>query len=441
MKYTVGLATLGCKVAQYETEAITEGLVAEGFILSDFKGRCDLYVINTCTVTAESDRKCRQTVRRALKSNPDAKVIVCGCYSQRSPEECASIEGVSAVIGTGGKMTVPRIAKRLLSGLPPFEDTDSPIRVTDVMKEPFEKMKITKGPRTRVYVKVEDGCESRCTYCAISSARGVVRSKPPREVLEEVSGLFSSGVQEVVITGIETGSYGKDLSEKYSLAGLLKDIDALKCKGKIRLGSLAPELVGEEFARAAASVECLCPHFHISMQSGSDKVLALMKRRYNSKTALENIERLRALIPNAHFTTDLMVGFPGEDDEDFLKTKEFLMKAGFLDCHVFAYSKRKNTPAATYPNQVSEEIKRARSEELIALKNKVRDELLHRIVGCGKEIHVIIESYKNGYFRGHSDFFAEVLVKGSPSENFVGRLVRALPLEADNGCLICKIIK
>ena len=336
---TVGLYTLGCKVSQYETEAIAEKFRAEGFLTVDFTEPADVYVINTCTVTAESDRKCRQVIRRAVRQNPAAKVIVLGCYSQRSPEEVAKIDGVAAILGSADKLSAVEVAKRLLSGESAF-DCGS-VRVTEIDNEPFEKMKITGAPRTRVYVKIEDGCQCRCSYCAIPSARGRVRSKERSEVLSEVLALADSGVCEIVLTGIETGSYGADFEEPYGLADLLAELDGTGRVKRIRLGSLAPELIGRDFADKIRGLRSLAPHFHISIQSGSDKILRAMRRRYNRAVALENIRRLKEYIPSACFTTDLMVGFPGEEEEDFLETLRFVSEAGFIDCHVFAYSKRK----------------------------------------------------------------------------------------------------
>ena len=217
----VGLYTLGCKVSQYETEAIAECFEAAGYVISDFNQKNDVYVINTCTVTAEADKKSRQIIRRAKRQNPDAKILVCGCYSQRTPDEIEKMPEVDAVIGSGGKLRLVKIADELLSGGPKVSE------VTDIYGEPFEPMRITRGPRTRVYVKIEDGCESRCSYCAIPSARGNVRSKPADEVIEEVEALAKSGVNEIVLTGIETGSYGKDFGTGYGLGDLLTELDKI----------------------------------------------------------------------------------------------------------------------------------------------------------------------------------------------------------------------
>ncbi len=425
----VGFYTLGCKVSQYETEAISESFENAGYKILDFSQVCDVYIINTCTVTAEADRKSRQIIRRAKKKNPYSKILVCGCYSQRSPEEVANIPGVDAVIGSSGKMELLSIAQRLLSG-----EEEQYICVSDVNKEPFERMSITKGPRTRVYVKIEDGCESKCTYCAISSARGKVRSKPRADVIEEVELLSKSGVPEIVLTGIETGSYGADFDENYRLADLLCELDSRGSAERIRLGSLAPELIGKNFIEKVKDLKILAPHFHLSIQSGSDSVLRSMKRRYNRNGALETIKNIRQNIKDATFTTDIMVGFPGESDADFLDTVSFVKEAKFLDAHVFAYSKRKNTPAEKFDCQIPENIKKERSETLIKLIKEVRHEVLLDIVNSKNELPCIFEEKRGEYWYGHSHNFAEILVKSD--EQLHGILKNVIPVSLDSNDFI-----
>ena len=429
----VGFYTLGCKVSQYETEAIAESFEKRGYALSDFTDVCDIYVINTCTVTAEADRKSRQMIRRAKRSNPNSIVLVCGCYSQRSPDEVSSIDGVDAVIGSAGKMDLVDIAEKLLT------EKGQIVSVTDIEKEPFEKMRITRGPRTRVYVKIEDGCECKCTYCAIPSARGSVRSKNIDDVIEEVESLSESGVPEVVLTGIETGSYGQDFGNGFRLADLLVLLDERKSAKQIRLGSLAPELVGKDFVDKVKGLGILAPHFHLSIQSGSDSVLRRMKRRYSRKMALENIEHIRRNIKNAAFTTDIMVGFPGETEEDFLDTVSFVREARFLDAHVFAYSKRKNTPAESFPDQVPEDIKRKRSEDLIRVVKEVRNDVLSDIVLSGEALAVIFEEKRDGrLWYGHASTFAEVVAESE--DNLHGVEKSVIPLRLENGLIYGKIL-
>lgn len=430
---SVGLYTLGCKVSQYETEAIGEAFEARGFTVLPFDAVCDAYVINTCTVTAESDRKSRQMIRRAIQRNPEAVVAVVGCYSQRTPEELMKIEGVDVVLGTDKKLeVVGRVEKKL-------EDrTDEPyFCVEDLDKAQFEPMTVTKAPRTRAYVKIEDGCESRCTYCAIASARGRVRSKPPEDVIREVEGLYASGTREIVLTGIETGSYGKDFDVDYTLADLIVELDRRGSCERIRLGSLAPELIGKEFVDKVKGAKILAPHFHLSIQSGSDKILRAMKRRYSRKMALENIGYIKDNLPGACFTTDLMVGFPGEDEEDFLDTVSFAREVGFIDAHVFAYSKRKGTPAAAYEHQVDESEKKRRSARLIEEKNRIRDGILEGIVKEGKPLSVVLETYDRGCYSAHSDSFIEVSVEAPVGMH--GEIVDVVPISHENGVILAKL--
>ena len=432
--HSVGLYTLGCKVSQYETEAVAEAFEAAGFELRSFDELCDFYVINTCTVTAESDRKSRQIIRRARKRNPDGVVIVMGCYTQRSPEEVMAIDGVKAVIGTDNKLSAVAVATEILNG-----ERESYTSVTDVNTADFEPMCITRAERTRAYVKIEDGCECRCTYCAIADARGRVRSKPMEEVISEVEGLSRSGVREIVLTGIETGSYGRDLGEGYGLAELILELDRRGSAERIRLGSLAPELIGKSFIEKVRDLKILAPHFHLSVQSGSDGVLRRMKRRYSSAMALENIRLIRENIKGAAFTTDLMVGFPGESEEDFLDTVRFAEQARFIDAHVFAYSRRRGTPAADYPDQIDEATKRARSERLIEVCHEIRDSVLSEIVERGEALSLILETYDGEAYAAHADNFAEVRVK-SEDPNLSGEMVIAIPVSHKNGIITARLI-
>ena len=468
--------TLGCKVAQYESEAVAEAMLGYGFSEVDFSEVADAYIINTCTVTAESDAKSRKYIRRAIRQNPDAIVAVIGCYSQRDAAEVAAIRGVSIVSGTADKLLIPKLIYRILaerSGdaimcgkfnadvLLPIEfrmamsddvdentqkcydlftkPIDFPLVLTSSLDgECFEKMEITRAQRTRAYVKIQDGCESRCTYCAISAARGPVRSKRVEDVIREVEGLSASGTREIVLTGIETGSYGADFEEKYDLGDLIAELDRRASCERIRLGSLAPELVGESFVSKVKDTKILAPHFHLSMQSGSDSVLKRMKRRYNTEMAMRNISLIREAFPKATFTTDLMVGFPGETEEDFRATCDFVTRAGFLDCHVFAYSRRAGTPAADYEGQIPEEVKKRRSEELTAHKNAVRDEVLAEICKIGEPISCIFETRRGRVWTAHSDTFAEVRVESD--EDLSGEMRNVVPMHSKNGIIYGEIL-
>ena len=432
--HKVGLYTLGCKVSLYETEAVAESFAERGFEVCDFNSVCDVYVINTCTVTAESDAKSRKYIRRAIRKNPNAVVIVIGCYSQRAPEEVAKIDGVSAVIGTQDKMTCVDIAEKIIS--------NSEFRISNFVGPlegaTFEPMCVKNAPRTRAYVKIEDGCECKCTYCAISGARGPVRSKPYAEVISEVEGLYEKGTLEIVLTGIETGSYGADFDEKYDLADLMCELDRRHSCERIRLGSMAPELMKPDFIDRISGLKITVPHFHISMQSGADNVLRGMKRRYNRKMALDNIHHIREMMPGVMLTADLMVGFPGESEEDFLDTMRFVSEAKLLDAHIFAYSKRAGTPAAEYDGQIDEAVKHDRSARLIAECARVRDEILSAVVSEGKPLSVILETANGGVYQGHSDSYIEVVTESDT--DLRGRLVSVMPTHHENGKIYGKII-
>ncbi len=419
--YTVGIYTLGCKVNQYESEAIAERFTAEGFLVQAPTLPCDIYIINTCTVTAESDRKARQLIRRAIHQNPNAHILVTGCFSQTQPQQIASIHGVDYVCGNTKKSAVVDAAKALIaSGIKPEKPLIS-VSAPDAFG--FEPMQISRFDRTRAYVKIEDGCESRCTYCIIPSARGKIRSKKPDEVLEEVQTLTAHGCREIVLTGIETASYGKDL-ESYDLADLLSDLDQIPGIGRIRLGSLDPSLMKQDFVDRIASIRSLAPHFHLSMQSGSDKILALMKRKYNRRMALDGMERLRQAIPQVQFTTDMIVGFPQETEEDFSQTMQFAREAHFLTIHVFPYSKRSGTPAASMPGQIPEAVKHARVQTLSELQSHIQKELLQAYIGQTEP--VLFETYKDGMAYGHTANFIEV---ACPAEQELHGIVLPIQIE------------
>ena len=404
---TAAIFTLGCKVNQYESEAIAEALIREGICVLPPTEICDAYIINTCTVTAESDRKARQFIRRAIARNPYAVIVVTGCLAQTSPESLCAIAGVHAVVGNAEKMQAAALTVRLL------RETDRPTeplcKVPTLENAPFEPMAITTFERTRAYVKIEDGCESRCTYCIIPDARGPIRSKPLDDVLREVRTLTEGGCREVVLTGIETASWGRDLPEG-DLASLLCEVDRIEGIGRVRLGSLDPSLIRPAFVEAIASLSSLAPHFHLSLQSGSSRVLASMKRKYNAEQAMRAMDLLREHIPNVQFTTDVIVGFPGETEEDFLQTLDFVKRARFLGVHVFPYSKRSGTPAATMKDQISTEEKTRRLHILTDAVRRIRTELLQEAALGEPVVSVLFESMENGYAFGHTDNFLEVAV-------------------------------
>ncbi len=425
----VSITTLGCKVNQYESEAISEGLEARGYEISSFEDTNFAYIINTCTVTAESDRKARQLIRRAIKKNPRAFILVCGCFAQTSPDAVAKIEGVDYIAGTANKMSlIDALCELDAQG---HKNQCSKICVPPLDTADFEKMCISKFERTRAYVKIQDGCESRCTYCAIPGARGPVRSKAFSDVLDEVRLLTAGGCREIVLTGIETGSYGRDLEGDENLASLLTEIDKIQGIGRIRLGSLDPAIIKPAFVEKIKPLKSLTHHFHLSLQSGSDRVLASMKRKYNSTQAMRAITLLRDAFPDLQITTDVIVGFPGEDEEDFNKTVEFARAARFLMIHVFPYSKREGTPAATMKNQVDEQIKKTRVSTLSNIAENIRKEILDALMGQPQS--VLFETYRDGFMYGHTREFIEVKVK---SDKNLHAEVRDVKLISHDG-LIC----
>lgn len=403
MAYTISAYTLGCKVSQYESEAILEEAERRGFVAVK-SGIADVYVVNTCTVTAEGDRKCRQLIRRLAKNAPDAKILVCGCYSQVAPSELEKIECIDYISGTLDKLKIVDRAIDLLEGrnIPRVE-------VSNLDGAAFEKMQIKRAPRTRAYVKIEDGCENRCAYCKIPEARGNVRSKSIVDTIDEIRALASGGVKEVVLTGIETASFGVDTGE--SLADLLEAAEKVEGIERIRLGSLEPTLMRPAFIERIAKLKKLTPHFHLSMQSGCSRTLAAMKRKYNADMALKNIEAVRAAIDGVQFTTDFIVGFPGESDEDFAKTVEFVKKARFLDTHIFKYSKRAGTVAATMKDQIPEDVKHERSQTLTAICKEITAEILKKEIEKRPCQKVLFEQKVDGMWCGHTASFIEVKAK------------------------------
>ena len=409
-KHTVGILTLGCKVNQYESEAIAERLASLGFEIRQPTEECDAYIINTCTVTAESDRKARQFIRRAISKNPTAFILVTGCLAQTDPENISAIAGVDYVCGNTDKLMIADALNSLFEKGEKNAQTE--IFVRDIDSAGFEKMEIKHFDRTRAYIKIEDGCESKCTYCIIPYARGKIRSKAPKEVICEVTHFVKNGCREVVLTGIETASYGKDL-EDYTFADLLCDIEKIDGDFTVRLGSLDPSCLTEKFVDRIKALKKLAPHFHISMQSGSSKTLRNMKRKYNAEQALANMERLRQAMPSVRYTTDIIVGFPGETEEDFNETLEFAKKANFLMIHVFPYSARKGTPAAKMSDQIPQEIKKQRSAELIALEKDIRKAEFDRILAENGTHTVLFESYENGFAYGHTPDFLEIKVESN----------------------------
>ncbi len=401
MTKKVSFYTLGCRVNQYETRAVEEEFIRRGYEICPFSGKSDVYIINTCTVTGESDRKSRQIVRRAVKNGQGKAVVaVMGCMSQADMETALKIDGVSVVIGNGDKMSlVDKVEAVLKSGVPVY---DVPC-IHDYEK--CEQMSVTGSDNTRAFLKVVDGCENKCSYCIIPSARGRVRSKPVCDVVKECKNITDlGGCREIVLTGIETAAYGHDLGT--DLATLVEKVSENPDIKRIRLGSLEPTVLKEDFVKRLSQIPSFMPHFHLSLQSGSDSVLARMKRKYNTKMFLEKVELLRKYFPDCQITTDIIVGFPQETEDEFNETLLFIEKCSFLYIHIFPYSDRKGTAASSMSGKIDLETKTKRCATLSRRMLEIRQEILSSYIGTS--LPVLCEKTQNGLVHGYTPNFIEV---------------------------------
>ena len=424
--------TLGCRVNQYESDFIMEELSKHGVEICSMQEKCDIYIINTCSVTSESDRKSRQFIRKCIKQNPGAVVIVTGCFSQINQEAANKIEGVSLVVGNNEKSKIAKIALDILGG-----KKVSPCGF-DIYNGKFDTMSVGAPlTRTRAFVKIEDGCDSKCAYCIIPKARGSVRSNLPENVINEVKRIASDGCLEVVLTGIETASYGKDLGGDINLGKLLCEVNEIEGISRIRLGSLDPFNITKEFCDTASSLNKVMNHFHISMQSGCTKTLNEMRRKYNIDQAKKNIDYLKSKFDGVMLSADIIVGFPGESDEDFEKTYEFLKNERFLHLHIFPYSKREGTLAAKMSGQVPEEIKKARLHRLEEMQKKIKAELLYEFVSKHEFAEVLFETFDGEYALGHTTNFMELKAKSSC--NLSGEIKKVKLTSTDGEYLFGKI--
>lgn len=402
----VAFYTLGCKVNQYETEAMLELFEKEGYEKAETEDYADVYVINTCTVTHMSDRKSRQYIRRMKKKNPDAIIAVVGCYSQVSPEEILSIDEVNLVMGTNDR-------KKIVEEVKKIDASRKVSTVDDIMKvKAFEEIEINKtNGKTRAFMKIQDGCDRYCSYCIIPYARGRVRSRDLESIVKEVENLASNGYKEVVLTGIHVASYGKDIKDSdIKLLDVIKQINDIEGIERIRLSSVEPILFTDEFVEAVSTMDKVCPHYHLSLQSGCDETLKRMKRRYTTEEYKAIVDRLRAAIPNVSITTDVIVGFPGETNEEFDKTYEFLKDIELTHMHVFKYSPRKGTPAATMENQVDPSTKHDRSEKLLQLNEENFNKFGQRMLD--KEFNVLFEQkVGDNKYEGLTENYVKVIVE------------------------------
>ena len=416
MKKTVAFCTLGCKVNQYETDAMRGSFEAEGYEVKEFSQEASVYVINTCTVTNMADRKSRQMMHRAKKKNPDGIIVAVGCYVQAAKEQLEEDTLIDLVIGNNMKSQVVQIVEQYIQDNRHTEDRDA--YVADIAhSHEYETMHIeTVSEHTRAYIKIQDGCNQFCSYCIIPYARGRVRGRKMEDILQEVRNLTANGYKEIVLTGIHISSYGLDFEhtadeqEDYgpfknsALIDLIEALSGIEGLERIRLGSLEPRIITENFVRRLCKVPQICPHFHLSLQSGCDETLKRMNRHYTTALYLEKCGILRQYFDRPALTTDVIVGFPGETEEEFAQTERFLETVHFSDMHIFKYSKRRGTKAADMPNQIDPQIQSVRSEKLIALGERMKDDFLE---ACKDQEQIVLieeETEIDGtkYMTGHS---------------------------------------
>ena len=467
--------TLGCKVNTYETEAMEQQFMTYGYDLSE--GNADIYVINTCAVTNIAERKSRQMIRRAKEQNPKALIVVCGCYAQTSKEEIEKMLEVDIVIGVNEKTNIVKIVEDYLNknniistNMDVKSSNSNIVQVSDVMHQNnyLDFGTTTYTELNRAVVKVQDGCDRFCSYCIIPYARGKVRSRNPESVLREIVQIAQDGIKEVVITGIHLASFGKDFSDEdakkyrqtfgynqdftpfdpkndlhtggFRLIELLEQINKVKGIERIRLGSLEPKLITREFVTRLSKLEKICPHFHLSLQSGCNKTLKDMNRRYTTEEFENSANLLRKVYPEVALTTDIIVGFPNETDEDFEKTYEFLKKIRFYKMHIFKYSPKKGTVAIKMKNQIDGKVKEERSKKLIELSNKNQNEYNESYIG--KTVKVLFEEYKNVYFKGHTANYIMVNAKGNLTDEskIANKILNVEIVENNNEELYGKII-
>lgn len=418
---TVAFHTLGCKVNHYETEAIWQLFKEQGYARGEFEHHSDVYVINTCTVTNTGDKKSRQVIRKAVRKNPDAVICVTGCYAQTSPAEIMAIPGVDIVVGTQDRT-------KLLGYIEQFRNERQPINaVGNIMKNRvYEELDVPEfTDRTRASLKIQEGCNNFCTFCIIPWARGLMRSRDPEEVVRQAQQLVNAGYQEIVLTGIHTGGYGEDL-KNYNLAQLLGDLEN-KVQGlkRLRISSIEASQLTDEVIEVLKNSNIVVRHLHIPIQSGSDSVLKRMRRKYAMEFFADRLVQLRKALPDLAITSDVIVGFPGETEEEFMETFNFIHEHKFSELHVFPYSQRTGTPAARMEGQVDEEIKNERVHRLIALNDQLAKEYASNFEGELLEIipeERFKQNEKTGLLEGYTDNYLKVVIPGD--ESLIGKIVK-----------------
>lgn len=407
MKKTVAIYTLGCKVNAYESEAVLEQFENKGYAVTDFDAVSDIYIINTCTVTHLSSRKSRQMIRRTKQLNPDAVLVVMGCYAQTAPDEVLKIPEVDIVLGTADRGKTLDIVEDFI------KTRDRKCYVSDIGNtRDFEELSVTSYEgKSRAFLKVQDGCNNFCSYCIIPYARGRIRSRSFESAIAEACRLAENGFSEIVLVGIHLASYGKDKGGPY-LIDLIEELNKIDGIKRIRMGSLEPTLFDEEFTEKIAKLPKVCHHFHLSLQSGCDETLKRMNRKYTTDDYRNSVARIRKLMPDSAITTDIMTGFPGETDYEFKKTEEFVSEIKFSDAHIFKYSIRKGTKAEKMDNQISPEVKEKRSKSLILITNKTKKEFI--LSHLGQTVTVLFEQLtgdEKNVYEGKTDNYITVVAK------------------------------
>ncbi|WP_274309559.1 tRNA (N(6)-L-threonylcarbamoyladenosine(37)-C(2))-methylthiotransferase MtaB [Solibacillus daqui] len=418
---TVSLHTLGCKVNHYETEAIWQLFKEQGYERVDFDHQSDVYVINTCTVTNTGDKKSRQVIRRAIRQNPDSVICVTGCYAQTSPAEIMAIPGVDIVVGTQDR-------EKMLGYIDQYREERKPINaVRNIMKNRvYEELDVPAfTDRTRASLKIQEGCNNFCTFCIIPWARGLMRSRDPEEVIRQAQQLVDAGYLEIVLTGIHTGGYGQDFKD-YNLAQLLRDMETqVKGLKRLRISSIEASQLTDEVIEVLQNSEIVVNHLHIPIQSGSDTVLKRMRRKYTMEFFAERLEKLKVALPDLAVTSDVIVGFPGETEEEFMETYNFIRDHKFSELHVFPYSQRTGTPAARMDDQIDEEVKNERVHRLIALNDQLAKEYASRFENEVVEV-IPEERFKDGnnenLYVGYTTNYLKVVFEGN--ENMIGQLTK-----------------
>ena len=419
----IAFYTLGCKVNQYETQAMEQLLKAKGHEVGSFQEACDGYIINTCSVTAVADKKNRAMIRRCRREHPEAVLGVCGCYPQHAAKDLENL-GIDVVGGSARREEF--LAKMLCA----VESRKGETVLDEALKRRSFEILPAGGleGRTRAMLKVQDGCVNFCSYCIIPYTRGPVRSAPVELAVEQAKGLAQQGYREIVVTGIEIASWGMDLPDKPRLTELVRAVCRAVPELRVRLGSLEPRIVTEEFCRELASLPNLCPQFHLSMQSGCDGVLVRMKRKYDTARYLESVELLKKAFPGCAVTTDMIVAFPGETEEEFEESLSFIRKCAFADMHIFPYSRRPGTPADKMPGQLSNAVKEDRSRRAIAVAQEMTKSYLHALIG--RELSVLFEEPDGAYFTGHAPDYTKVYTQGQDLHNRI-RTVKVTGLYQD----------